>query len=170
MSIRLGTRRWLPGGSLARRTRGPLLGGLWLHVLTRWRASDLDRRLANGADPMESDELSLRAGQLGSVGTRSRLAATLRAAVETADGRHPPLISTRLRCPEIRENKELLLAIAERLRSGDSVGVEGLAMTARLVSDRSSPMYRPWASLPVALSTALTALERGHRTAGSAGR
>ncbi len=170
MSIRLGTRRWLPSRSVARRTRGPLLGGLWLRVLTRWLAPDLDRRLANGADPLQSDELSLRTGQLGSAGTRSRLAATLRAAVETANGRHPPLISTRLRRPEIRENEDLLLAIAERLRSGDPVGVEGLAMTARLVNERSSPMYRPGASLPDALSTALTALERGHRTAGSTGR
>jgi hypothetical protein len=170
MSIRFRTRRWLPSRSVARRTRGPLLGGLWLRLLTKWLARDLDRRLAKGADPMQSDELSLRAGQLGSAGTRSRLAATLRAAVETANGRHPPLISTRLRCPEIRENEELLLAIADRLRSGDPLGVEGLAMTARLVNDRSSPMYRWGALLPDALSMALIALERGHRTAGSAGR
>jgi hypothetical protein len=170
MSIRLRTRRWIPSRSVARRTRGPLLGGLWLRLLTRWLARDLDRRLAKGADPMQSDELSLRAGQLGSAATRSRLAAALRSAVETANGRHPPLISTRLRCPEIRENEDLLLALAERLRSGEPVGVAGLAITARLVTDRSSPMYRSGASLPDALSTAFIALEHGHRTAGSAGR
>jgi hypothetical protein len=155
------TRRWLPSGPLARRTRGPLLGGLWLRVQTRWRAADLDRRLAAGADPMQSDELSLRAGQ-------SRLAAALREAVAVANGRHAPLISTRLQRPEIRENEDLLLALADRLSDGEPLGIEGVAKTARLVDDRSSPMYRAGGALPEFLSAALTALERGHRTAGSA--
>ena len=163
-------RRGLPSRTLARRTRGPLLGGLWLRALTRWRAADLDRRLASGADPMQSDALSLRVGQLGSEGARSRLAGALRRAVEMANGRHSPLVATRLRRPEIRENEDLLLALAGRLHDGEPLGVEGLAMTARLVNDRSSPMYRPGASLPDALSEALTALERGHRTFGSTGR
>jgi hypothetical protein len=60
------TRRWLPSRRLARRSRGLLLGGIWLRVVTRWRAPVLDRQLANGIDPMQSDELSLRVGQLGS--------------------------------------------------------------------------------------------------------
>jgi hypothetical protein len=163
-------RRGLPSRTLARRTRGPLLGGLWLRVVTRWRARELDRRLAKGADPMQSDELSLRVGQLGSAATRSRLAVALRGAVETANGRHPPLVSTRLRRPEIRVNEDLLLALAGRLRGSEPLGIEGLAMTACLVHDRSSPMYRAGASLPDAVTEALTALERGHRTAGSTGR
>jgi len=170
MSTRLRPRLRLPSRSLARRTRGPLLGGVWLRVLTRWRAADLDRQLAKGIDPMRSDELSLRVGQLGSAGTRYRLAVAARRAVETANGRHPPLISTRLRRPVIRENEDLLLTLADRLGNDEPLGVEGLAMTARLVNDHSSPMYRAGASLRGALSDALTALERGHRTAGSTGR
>jgi hypothetical protein len=67
MSIRIGTRRWLPSRRLARRSRGPLLGGIWLRVHTQWRAAELDRQLANGTDPMLSDELSLRAGQLAAL-------------------------------------------------------------------------------------------------------
>jgi hypothetical protein len=163
-------RRWLPSRSLARRTRGPLLGGLWLRALTRWRAADLDRRLASGADPMQSDELSLRVGQLGSAGTRSRLAGALGRAVEMANGRHPPLVATRVRRSEVRENENLLLALADRLHDGEPLGVEGLAMTACLVNDRSSPIYRPGGSLPDAVTEALAALERGQRTAGSTGR
>jgi hypothetical protein len=170
MSIRRRMQRGLPSRSLARRTRGPLLGGLWLRVLTWWVAADLDRELANGTDPLGSDELSLRVGQLGSAATRSRLAAALRGAVEMANGRCAPLISTRLRRPEIRENEDLLLALADRLHGGEPLGVEGLAMTARLVDDRMSPMYRGGGSLPDALSEALTARERGHRTAGTTGR
>jgi hypothetical protein len=170
MSARLRTRRWLPTRSLARRTRGPLLGGLSLHVRARWRAADLDRQLAHGRDPMQSDELSLRVGQL--MAHRSRLAVALRGAVDMANGRHQPLITTRLRLPEIEENETLALALADRLRGGEPLGVEGLAMTSRLVNDRSSPLHRGGrgSSLPTALSEALAALERGQWTAGGAGR
>jgi hypothetical protein len=143
-----------------------MLGGVWLRLRTRWRAADLDRLLAKEADPLGSDELSLRVGQLGSPATRARLAAALRRAVATANGQHPPLISTRLRRPVIQENEDLLLALADRLGDGGSLGVSGLGMTARLVADHSSPMYRAGASLPDVLSEALTALDRGHRTAG----
>jgi hypothetical protein len=169
MTLRLRTRRWLPSRSLARRSRGPLLGGILLRVRAKWRAPKLDRRLADGADPMLSDELSLRVGQLGSAGTRTRLATALREAVEIANGQRAPLITTRLRRPEIQENEELLLALADRLRDGEPVGVQGLAMTARLVADRSSPLYRGvGGSLTANASEALAALERGHRTAANA--
>jgi hypothetical protein len=170
VSIRPWTQRGLPSRRLARRTRGPLLGGLWLRVLTWWVAADLDRELANGTDPLASDELSLRVGQLGSAATRSRLAAALREAVETESGRRGPLPSTRLLRPEIRQNENLLLALADRLHGSEPLGVEGLAMTARLVDERMRPLSRGGASLPDALSEALTALERGHRTAGTTGR
>lgn len=50
---------------LGRRSRGLLLGGLRLRWRTWRRAYDLDRRLARGADPIDSDDLSLRVGQLG---------------------------------------------------------------------------------------------------------
>lgn len=161
-------RSWLPSQRLVRRSRGLVLGGLWLRVVTRWTASDLDRQLANGVDPMLSDELSLRVGQLGSAGRRLRLAGGLRGAVELANGNRRPLITTRLRRTEIRENDQLLLALADRLLGGEPLGVRGLAMTARLVNDRSSPLYRSGltGSLRSAASDALAALERGHRTAG----
>jgi hypothetical protein len=165
MSVGFRRRRWLPSRSLARRTWGPLLGGLWLRARTKWRTGALDRQLATGTDPMQSDELSVRVGQLGSAATRSRLAGALRGAVETATGRHPPLVATRLRRPAIRENEDLLLALADRLHDGEPLGVEGLAMTARLIDDHSSPMYRDSASLDDAVWQALTALDRGHRTA-----
>jgi hypothetical protein len=144
-----------------------VLGGVWLRVLTRRTATELDRQLAAGVDPMLSDELSLRVGQLGSAGRRLRLARALRGAVELANGHHRPLMRTRLRRTEIRENELSLLALADRLLDGEPLGSQGLAMTARLVGDRSSPLYRsgPTGSLGSAASDALAALERGHRTA-----
>jgi hypothetical protein len=162
------TRRWLPSRRLARRSRGLLLGGVWLRLLTRWRRPGLDRRLAKGTDPVQSDELSLRAGQLGSPGTRVRLARALDEAVQLANGQRRPLFVTRLRRTEIQEHAELLLALADRIRGGEPVGVEGLAIAAGLVGDRSSPMYRSGSSgsLEAALLRARVALERGPRNAG----
>ena len=120
---------------------------------------------------MQSDELSLRVGQLGSPGTRVRLASALRGAVELANGHRAPLITTRLRRSEIQENDELLLALADRLRDGEPLGVQGLALASSLVNDRSGPLYRSGrsGSLPATVSGALAALERGQRTAGTTG-
>jgi hypothetical protein len=146
-----------------------MLGGVWLRCVTLWHVRDLDRKLAAGADPMQADELSLRVGQLGSPGTRVRLANALRGAVELANGHHSPLITTRLRCQEIQKSEEQLRALADRLRDGEPLGVQGLAMAARLVNDRSGPLYRERAarSLPVAAFEALIALERGQLTAAT---
>jgi hypothetical protein len=166
----LSIRRFPRGPSqLPRCWRGLLLGGVRLRLLAWRRAHDLDRRLAAGADPMRSDELSLRVGQLGSPGSRDRLAHALRNAVEIANGHHAPLMKTRLRRAEIREDDELLLALADRLRDGEPLGVQGLAMTARLIKDRSGPLYRAGVngSLSATALKALAALERGQRTAGT---
>ncbi len=121
---------------------------------------------------MLSDELSLRMGHLGSLGTRVRLASALRQAVQLACGHRAPLIATRLRRAEIQENDELLLALADRLHGGEPLGVQGLARTARLVNDRSGALYRSGRSrsLATAASKTLAALECGHRTAGSTER
>jgi hypothetical protein len=155
------------GKTVIARSRGPLLGGIWLHVRTRWIAAELDRKLASGADPMQSDELSLRVGQLGSAPTRVRLAAALHRAVQIGNGHQAPLITTRLRRPEIQESYETLVALSDRLGSGEPLGVQGLALTARLVDDRRSPLYRSGASgaLAAAALEALSALECGQRTA-----
>jgi hypothetical protein len=169
MSQRSLMARWLPRGRVARRSRGLLLGGVWLRCRTWRRADDLDQELACGADPMQTDELSLRVGQLGSAATRVRLARALRGAVELANGRRAPLITTRLRRAEIREIDELLISLADRIRDGEPLGVQGLAMTARLLNERSSPLYRSGVSgsLRATVAKTLAALERGQRTAGT---
>lgn len=170
MSMRIRPRLRLPSRRLARRSRGPLLGGIWLHLLTRWSAADLDRQLADGTDPMLSDELSLRVGQLGSARERTRLSRALRDSVDLAKRNRAPLITTRLRRAAILESDEVLLALADRLRDGEPLGVRGLAMTARLIADRSGPLYRSGlsGSLPAKALEALIALDGGHLTAGTA--
>jgi hypothetical protein len=168
---RIRSRPRLPSRRLARGSRGFVLGSLWLRVVTSWRAAALDRELAAGADPMESDELSLRVGRLGSARTRARLACSLRGAVELADRQWEPLSlpSAMIRRAEVRANRELLLELAERLRTTGPLGAGGLAMASVLIADRASPLYRESAarSLTVAAFEALVALERGHLTAST---
>ena len=155
---------WLPSGALPQRSRGPLLGGVWLHCHTRWRAHKLDAALAAGANPIQSDELSLRVGQLRSASSRTRVAAVLRGAVELAQRQSDPL---RVPPPDmrraIRENRTLLLELAARIAADDFLGAEGLAASARLVHDRTSPLNSESAShsLATRAQNALDALE-GH--------
>jgi hypothetical protein len=170
----LRTRGWLPGGGrLPRRTRGLLLGGVWLRCVTWRRAHELDHQLACGTDPMTSDELSLRVGQLASARSRGRFACVLLGAVELADRPFDPLRMGPpvIRRTEVRDNRELLLELAGRLRAGGRLGVEGLAITSLLVGDGLSPLFfkATGGSLTASANHALLALERGHATDGSVG-
>jgi hypothetical protein len=158
-------RNWLPRGRLARRTRGLVLGGLWLRWATWRQAQQLDQQLAHGTDPITSDELSLRAGQLGSARCRGRFACVLRGSVELAGAPFDPMRMGRavVRRDQVQENRELLLSLADRLRAGGSLGVQGLAMTSLLVGDGVSPLYSKLAqrSLEASANHALLALDRG---------
>ena len=164
------TRRWLPSRRLARRSRGLVLGGIWLRWRAWVRAQELDRLLARGANPMDSDELSLRVGQLGSA-RRARLACALRGAVGLADRQPEPfgMPRSQIRQAEIRASRELLLELAERVDSRGPVGVEGLALTSLLIGDRASPLYDGDArrSLAATAFTALVALEPASPTANT---
>jgi hypothetical protein len=156
-------RDWLPRGRLARRTRGLLLGGVWLRWVTWRQARELDDKLARGTDPITSDELSLRAGQLASARSRGRLACVLRGAVELADAPFDPVRMGRpvIRRAEVRENRELMLELADRLRASGWLGVQGLAITSLLVGHGVSPLYSKAARGPLKASVnhALLALD-----------
>jgi hypothetical protein len=169
---RFPTRQWLPRGRLARQTRGLWLGGIWLRCVTRWRAHALDDQLARGADPMQSNELSLRVGQLSSERSRRRFVCALRGAVELADTPFDPLWMgpPLIRRAEVRANRELLLELADRLRGSGPLGVQGLALTSLLVGDGFSPLFcRDSGSLTASANYALLAFERGHPTDGNLG-
>ena len=156
------SRDWLPRGRLARRTRGLLLGGVWLRYVTWRRARELDEQLALGIDPVASDELSLRAGQLASARRRGRFACVLRGAVALADAPYDPVRLGRPAIPraQVKENRELLLELAARLRAAGYLGVQGLAMTSLLVRDGVSPLHSKAArsSLRASVNDALLAL------------
>jgi hypothetical protein len=120
---------------------GPSLG---LRLRT-WRRRDrLDGELASGADPAARPELALRAAQLQSQALRSRLA---NAIVEMLGRAHEPnlgrfTVAGQQQNVEIREYADNLRALVARLRDDRPIDIQGAAMTARLVNDRSSPLYR----------------------------
>ena len=81
---------------------------------------------------MRSDELSLRVGQLGSAGDEGatrpcppRGGRARRTAID-------PLAHNDTRCGAERSatTEELLLELADRIRDGEPLGVQGLAITA----------------------------------------
>jgi hypothetical protein len=157
-----------PRAPVMSRSRGLFLGGIRLRCSTRWRASELDRHLAAGADPMQSDELSLRVGQLGSSRSRRRIACALRAAVALAEGHAYPvtLAAPPIGRAAVGASGGLLLEIAERLLSGEPVGIQGVAIASQLIEDRRGPLYRDDAARPLSVTAfdALAALDRGLRT------
>ena len=137
----LRTRGWLPRGRLARRTRGLLLGGVWLRYVTWGQARELDDQLAWGTDPIASDELSLRVGQLGSARSRGRFARVLRGAVASRICHSTrSVLGRRDTARPVQENRELLLELAARLGPAEP-GLQGLAITSLLVGDGFSPLF-----------------------------
>lgn len=116
---------------------------------------------------MQSDELSLRAGQLGSANTRERLSRALRVTVAAARSQPGPVARLTGAC-DIQAADALLLQLAERVDGDEALGVEGLAKTWLMVHDDPSVLYHREAGPPVAEAVvdALWALDRGHRTAG----
>lgn len=117
---------------------------LRLALSVRWHSAELDRRLAAGASPWSSDELALRARRLTSRRGRGRLAGGLtRAARDVHTG--PPGFSAAAR-PDPREvlaARTVLYAIARRLQAREPVAPRGVAMLQELLTDGTSPLYRP---------------------------
>src|SRR4051812_28837461 len=109
--------------------------GLAVRLRTRWRRAGLDEALSHGADPATSEELSLRAAQLRSDAARTQMANRLVEAVGEArgPGQHLRSAERRQRSDEVRDYAGVVLSLVPLLRDGAAVGLQGLAMTARLV-------------------------------------
>jgi hypothetical protein len=110
---------------------------------TALRAAELDEALANGANPLASDELALRAAQLVKPARRAELAESLELVVKqvAAGGPSPLPGPTILRRKPIARNRPGLLALARRLRSEGLHCLPGLAMADRLIGFGDSPLY-----------------------------
>jgi hypothetical protein len=123
---------------------------------------ELDAELAAGTDPLRSDELSLRAGQLRSPKARIRASRSLLGALEIADRPSPFGVPPPVRRRELRTSRALVADLVDRLSDGGDVSVRGLAMTSQLLRDRHSPLHSASAgrSLRATLMSVLVALDR----------
>jgi hypothetical protein len=143
-------------------TRGFWLGG-WRLRVKAWRCRrELDEALAAGADPVDSDLLSLRAGQLRAPARRTTFANSLRAAMTLADSdvAYRPLPRALVRYYDVRACRPLLALVADRLESSPEPDVRGLAVVSLLLREGESPLFSDAAleSLEARLSYAYNSL------------
>jgi hypothetical protein len=118
---------------------------LLTRLRTKLRSRQLDRALAAGASPSESDELGLRAKQLAAASRRLANAIELLILRSELDPRfdfpQSPLRRTPFNRGNIRANRNLLDRLADALRDPGSRSVRGLAMASTLVKDKAGPLY-----------------------------
>jgi hypothetical protein len=115
---------------------------LAVRIRTRLGRAELDKALAAGADPGGSAELGLRAKQLSSPAERARIANGLVEALGDARRKEPTTLRLRPQRAVVRDAADDILALVLRLRDDRPVGIAGVAAAARLLDDRSGPMYR----------------------------
>jgi hypothetical protein len=118
---------------------------LLTRLRTKLRSQQLDRALAAGSSPSESDELSLRAKQLGTANGRLANAIEhliLRSELDPRfDVPQSPLSRTPFNRANIRANRRSLDRLADTLRAPGSRPVRGLAIASILVKDKAGPIY-----------------------------
>jgi hypothetical protein len=123
----------------ARPRAGSAIG---LRIRVFLRRGRLDTMLAGGAAADQSPELALRASQLTSERNRNALADSLEGVARVAHGTarrrtaSPPLASR-----DVRACSGQLMDLARLLRARPEVGASGVALTQRLLTDGSGPLY-----------------------------
>jgi hypothetical protein len=115
---------------------------LAVRIRTWLRRNHLDEELAHGADPDTTAELNRRATQLRSPAEHSRLANAFTETLGDARRGTPVTIRAQPQRAEVRAAADDLQALMARLRDGRPISVRGAAMAARLLSDRTGPLYR----------------------------
>lgn len=107
----------------------------------RTRRLELDRALADGADPTSSPLLAARAAQLVGRANRYRLAAALEHLALTADA-PARLFRTAPRRGAVVANRTELMELAATLRQAGLLYARGLAILELVLIDGSGPAYR----------------------------
>jgi hypothetical protein len=124
------------GGSRRERVR--------LALIARWRAAELDRDLAAGASPDASALLALRGQRITSRRHRARTADGLARAAR--DARAATRGFSAAVAPDRREvlaARTVLAAVERRLRAAEPASAQGVAVLWSLLTDGTSPLYRP---------------------------
>lgn len=115
--------------------------------LTRWRAvvtsNRLDRRLAQGGLPEESELLALHAALITSPRACAELAVTLSRILELAEGvSRPSMHSVPICRNSVLSASNDLQVVVERLTRGPARAL-GVARLRLLLSDGAGPLFRP---------------------------
>jgi hypothetical protein len=117
-------------------------GTLRERVRARWAGPELDRRLAEGADPDGEPLLQLRAARLRAPASRAELAAGLELVVASVEKPKSPLsAAVPVRRGPVRGARRELMALADDLRHMPGPLPRGVAMAERLITDPCSPLY-----------------------------
>lgn len=119
--------------------KDPDSAGMLLRAHTFLTRRQLDRRLAEGADPDASPTLRLRASQLRSTEGRARIADRLQRVLDEAHAPARVHLVLRPHRAEIRARAPELRALIGRLRSNLPVTPQGAAMSSQLVTRGESP-------------------------------
>ena len=109
----------------------------WVHQF------ELDRQLADGADPASSPALRARAHQLLSAHFRRELIAQLGGVLAKAE--HPPhwrSLSLPVCAEEVRTARQSLEALHQALQDPAVPSVQGVALAACLINDPHGPVYQ----------------------------
>jgi hypothetical protein len=123
-----------------------------LRVRVRCSAGALERRLADGANPLASPTLALRARQLLDRRTRRSLARSINVLVRSAqETRRRARFRTGVAvdAAAVQAADSDLRALAERLLDDQPVAERGVAMASVLLRDGCGPVYDPNAPLPL---------------------
>ena len=120
--------------------------------------------LRTAPSPRGSDQLALRAYQLRSPAERTRIANALVGGRGEACRGTPMNLRVRPQRDAVRAAADELQWLVLRLRDEHPTGLAGVAKAARLVDDRSGPLYRHDAGdLDQAIASARAALEPTRR-------
>jgi hypothetical protein len=112
--------------------------------LTRVR---LDRAIADARRREATPALAMRVDQLKAYTTRNRIASELRSVVEYADRNDwvsPRLSAVMIESAAVREGREAILGLAERLQSAAPVSPRGVVLARGLLTDGRSPLFNPF--------------------------
>jgi hypothetical protein len=136
-----------------------------LAVVAWWLAVRLDRELATGASPDASPVLAVRARRITSRRSRRRVAHGLARAMRDAQVM-PPAFSAAVRPHEreVQADRTVLATLERRLRAPEPVTARGMAMLQVLLTEATSPLYRP--GEPGALGSELRAAAAALRPYG----
>jgi hypothetical protein len=121
-----------------------------MRLRAAWTREDLDRRLAEGADPDTDPLLHARAERLVTSASRAALAAGLERAVAAALDRGAALSSAApVRRGPVRGARHELMGLAGELRHMPHPRPRGVAMAERLLTEPSSALFTAVSSAEV---------------------